>query len=143
MQSVNRVTILGFLGKSPEIRTLESGNKVASFSVATSEKYKNKAGELVEETTWHNIVIWGKLADIVEKYLVKGSQVYLEGSIKNRSYEKDGVTKYITEINCEKMVMLGGKSKEAQGEQPDQNDLKSGDKDGNGLDGDPTNEMPF
>jgi single-strand DNA-binding protein len=84
---------------------------VANFSVATSESYKDKTtGEKKETTYWHNVVIWGSLAEVATKYLHKGDQVYLEGKITNRSYEKDGVTKYVTEIVASNMVMLGGKN---------------------------------
>ena len=111
MSSVNKCIILGRLGKDPELKTMTNGNKVANFSVATSKKWKDKGtGEEKSKTTWHNIVIWGNLADVAARYLHKGDNVYLEGEIDNRSYEKDGVTKYITEINVTQMVMLGGKS---------------------------------
>lgn len=110
--SLNKVMLIGNLGKAPEVRTLENG-KVATFSIATSEKYKNQQGELVENTQWHNIVIWNKLAELAEKYLVKGSQIYLGGKLSHRSYEKDGVTKYITEVVGSEMRFLGGKKKES------------------------------
>jgi single-strand DNA-binding protein len=109
MASINKVILVGHLGKDPEIRSLESGVKKASFSLATSESYKNKDGQTIEQTEWHNIVAWRGLADIIERYLKKGNMVYIEGKIKSRSYEKDGVKKYITEILADNMVMLGGK----------------------------------
>jgi single-strand DNA-binding protein len=108
MAGINKVILVGNLGKDPETRTLESGRKVSSFSLATTETYKDKNGERVDQTEWHNIVFWGPIADVIEKYLKKGSQIYVEGKIRSRSYEdKEGVKKYITEILGEKMTMLG------------------------------------
>ena len=99
MAGFNKAILLGNLGKDPEIRRLDDGRAVANFSIATSESYKNKAGERVTNTEWHNIVLWSPLAEIAENYLKKGSQVYIEGKISNRSYEdKDGVKKYISEV---------------------------------------------
>ena len=109
--SVNRVILIGRVGKEPEIREVGE-NKVANFTLATSEKYKNKAGEQVENTEWHNIVIWRGLAKVVESYVKKGMQLYLEGKIETKSYEKDGVTKYSTSIICNNMQMLGGKGEQ-------------------------------
>ena len=109
MAGINKVILVGNLGKDPEIRTLESGRKVANFSLATTETYKDKNGERVDATEWHNIAFWGPIADVIEKYLKKGSQIYLEGKIRTRSYEdKEGVKKYITEILGDKLTMLGG-----------------------------------
>lgn len=96
--SVNKATLLGNVGKDPEIRTFDNGNKVANFSLATSEKYTKKDGEKVENTEWHNVSVFGKLADIVETWVKKGQQLYIEGKIKTRSYEKDGEKRYVTEI---------------------------------------------
>jgi single-strand DNA-binding protein len=113
--SVNKVILIGNLGKDPEIRTLDNGNKVANFSIATTESYNDKAsGKRVDQTEWHNIVIWGKLADIVEKYMKKGSSGYFEGKLQTKSYEKDGVTRYRTDVVCSQMTMLGGKKQEGQ-----------------------------
>jgi single-strand DNA-binding protein len=109
MSGVNKVILVGHLGKDPEVRTLESGAKVATFSLATTETYRNKEGQKVEQTEWHNIVVWRGLAEVVEKYLKKGKEVYIEGRIRNRSYEKDGQKRYISEINADNMVMLGKK----------------------------------
>ncbi|MGL1888457.1 MAG: single-stranded DNA-binding protein [Reichenbachiella sp.] len=109
MAGVNKVILLGNLGKDPEVRHLENGRAVANFSIATSEVYKNKQGEKVTNTEWHNLVLWTPLAEIAEKYLKKGNQVYIEGKLTSRSYEdKDGVTKYITEIVGREMSLLGG-----------------------------------
>jgi single-strand DNA-binding protein len=107
--SVNKVILVGNVGKDPEIRHLDSGVAVASFSLATSESYNAKNGERVTTTEWHNIVLWRGLADVVEKYVKKGSKLYIEGKITSRQYEKDGVTKYFTEIVANNMVMLDSK----------------------------------
>ena len=104
----NKVQLIGHLGQDPEIVTLENGNKLAKFSMATSESYKNAQGEKVDDTQWHNIVAWGKTADIVESYLAKGKQVAVEGKLTHRSYEtKEGEKRYITEIRCNELLMLG------------------------------------
>ena len=108
MSGVNKAILLGNLGKDPEIRRLDDGRAVANFSIATSETYKNKAGERVTNTEWHNVVLWSPLAEIAENYLKKGSQVYIEGKISNRSYEdKDGVKKYISEVVGRDITLLG------------------------------------
>ena len=110
----NKVQLIGNLGNAPEVRTLESGKKMARFSVATNEIYRNAKGEKVTETQWHNLVAWGKLADIAEKYLTKGKEVAVEGKLVNRSYNnKEGEKKYITEIQVNELLMLGSKSQEA------------------------------
>lgn len=112
MAGVNKVILLGNLGKDPEVRHLENGRAVANFSIATSETYKNKQGEKVTNTEWHNVVLWTPLAEIAEKYLNKGNQVYIEGKLTSRSYEdKEGVTKYITEVVGREMTLLGGPSR--------------------------------
>tara|TARA_R110002073_G_scaffold41030_4_gene116320 strand:+ start:13579 stop:13914 length:336 start_codon:yes stop_codon:yes gene_type:complete len=106
----NKVQLIGNLGNNPEIITLESGKKLAKISIATNETYKNAQGEKVTDTQWHNVVSWNKTAEIIEKYLQKGSEVAIEGKLTSRSYEdKDGVKKYITEIVCNEMLMLGSK----------------------------------
>ncbi len=108
MSGVNKAILLGNLGKDPEIRRLDDGRAVANFSIATSESYKNKAGEKVTNTEWHNIVLWSPLAEIAENYLKKGSQVYIEGKISNRSYEdKEGIKKYISEVVGRDITLLG------------------------------------
>jgi single-strand DNA-binding protein len=107
----NKVQLIGNLGNKPEIKTLDGGKKLARFSVATDEVYRNANGEKVKETQWHNLVAWGKVAEIAEKYLSKGSEVAIEGKLMNRSYnDKDGNKKYITEIQVNEMLMLGEKS---------------------------------
>ena len=110
MTGVNKVILVGNLGKDPEVRYLDNGVAVANFSLATSENYKNKQGERVSQTEWHNIVLWRGLAEVAEKYLKKGSSIYIEGKIKNRKWEdKDGNTRYNTEILGDNMTMLGAK----------------------------------
>ena len=110
MASVNKVILIGNLGKDPEVKKFDSGIKNASFSLATTEKFKNKAGEMVSNTEWHNIVVWGALSDVAEKYLKKGSQIYLEGKIKTSSWEdKSGAKRYKTEIYADSFTMLGVK----------------------------------
>ena len=104
----NSVKLIGNLGQDPEIVNLENGNKLAKFSIATTDSYKNAQGEKVEDTQWHNIVAWGKTADIVENYLLKGKQVAVEGKLTHRSYEtKEGEKRYVTEIKCNELLMLG------------------------------------
>lgn len=113
MAGVNKVILLGNLGKDPEVRHLENGRAVANFSMATSETYKNREGERVTKTEWHNVVLWTPLAEIAEKYLNKGNQVYIEGKLTSRSYEdKEGNTKYITEVVGREMTLLGKPSGE-------------------------------
>ena len=110
MAGVNKVILVGNLGKDPEVRYLDNGVAVANFSLATTENYKNKQGERVSQTEWHNIVLWRGLAEVAEKYLKKGSSIYIEGKIKNRKWEdKDGNTRYNTEILGDNMTMLGAK----------------------------------
>jgi single-strand DNA-binding protein len=110
MTMKNRVQLIGNLGAAPEIKELDNGNKMARFTVATSDFYTNKKGEKVTETQWHNIVIWGKLADIAEKYLEKGSQVVIDGKLTTRNYtDKAGAKKYFTEIIANELMMIDGK----------------------------------
>lgn len=104
----NKVQLIGNLGNDPEIITMEKGNKLAKFSVATNESYKNGDGEKVTDTQWHNIVAWGKMAEIAESYLVKGKEVIIEGKLMSRAYEtKEGEKRYVTEIKCNELLMLG------------------------------------
>lgn len=112
MAGVNKVIILGNLGSDPEIRTVGT-SKVASFSIATSESFKNKEGTKVEQTEWHRIELWGALADTVEKYVKKGSSLYVEGKIKTEEYnDKEGVTRKITKIRGTSITLLGNKDKD-------------------------------
>ena len=107
----NKVQLIGNLGNAPEVRTLDGGKKMARFSVATNESYRNAKGEKIIETQWHSLVAWGKVAEIVEKYLVKGKEVMIEGKLINRSYnDKEGNKKYITEVQVNEILMLGEKA---------------------------------
>lgn len=107
----NSVQLMGHLGQDPEVVNLESGKKLVKFSLATNDYYTKKDGEKVTSTDWHNIVAWGKTADIIEKYVVKGQEVLLRGKLSTRSYEtKEGEKRYITEINCDEVVMTSQKS---------------------------------
>ncbi|RBW59249.1 single-stranded DNA-binding protein [Tenacibaculum sp. E3R01] len=106
----NRVQLIGNLGNDPEIITLESGKKLAKFSIATNETYKNSTGEKVTDTQWHNIVAWNKTAEIIEKYLEKGNEVVIEGKLTSRSFDdKEGNKRYVTEVVCNELLMLGNK----------------------------------
>lgn len=107
----NRVHLIGRLGMDPEVKDLDSGKKLAKFSVATNDYYYNNKGEKVTETQWHNIIAWGKLAELVDNILKKGKEVALEGKLSNRTYEdKEGKKRYITEIIANEFVLLGKKS---------------------------------
>ena len=109
----NKVQLIGNLGNAPEIKTLETGKKLATFSIATNESYRNAKGEKVTETQWHRVVAWGKLAEIAEKYFDKGKEVAIEGKLVSRSYQdKEGQKKYTTEVQAGEMLMLGVKGKD-------------------------------
>ena len=109
MGSLNKATILGRLGKDPELRTTGGGTEVANFSVATSETFTDKNNEKKETTEWHSVVVWGKLAGIAKKYLAKGREVLIEGKLQTRSWDdKDGTKKYKTEIVASNIVLIGG-----------------------------------
>ena len=106
----NKVQLIGNLGNDPEIITMDSGKKLAKFSIATNESYKNAEGERVADTQWHNVIAWGKTADIIESYVTKGKEVAIEGKLTNRSWEdKEGVKRYTTEVVCNELLMLGNK----------------------------------
>jgi single-strand DNA-binding protein len=110
----NKVQLIGNLGNAPEVKTLESGKKMARFSVATHESYRNAKGEKVTETLWHNLVAWGKIAEIAEKFLTKGKEIAIEGKLINRSYnDKEGNKKYVTEVQVNELLLLGAKTTEA------------------------------
>ena len=114
--SVNKVILVGNLGKDPELRYTPSGTAVATFSLATTERYKDREGQKQEKTEWHNIVAWRQLAEICGKFLHKGKQIYIEGKIQTRSYDdRDGNKRYITEIVVDQMQMLGSKDDGQQG----------------------------
>ena len=104
----NKVQLIGNLGNAPEIINLDSGKKLAKFSIATNETYKNNKGERVTDTQWHNVVAWGKTAEVIENYVTKGKEVAIEGKLTSRSYEtKQGEKRYLTEIVCNELLMLG------------------------------------
>ena len=117
--SVNKVILVGNVGKDPETRYLDESTAITKFPMATSETYKNKSGERVSNTEWHNIVLWRGLAQVAEKYVKKGTQIYIEGRIKTRSYDDaDGNKKYITEIVGDQMTLLGRKPDDFDDEIP-------------------------
>ena len=109
----NSVRLIGHIGQKPEVKTIPNGKKVANFSLATSDTYKDAEGQKVTETTWHNLVAWGKQVDLIEKYLDKGQEIAIEGKLMNRNYvDKNGVKKYITEIFVNDFHMIGSKNQE-------------------------------
>jgi len=141
MAGVNKVILVGNLGKDPQVRYLDNGVAVANFSLATTESYKNKEGERVSQTEWHNVVLWRGLAEVAEKYLKKGASVYVEGKIKTRKWEdKEGVTRYSTEILGDNMTMLGGKPA-SEGAAKD--DSQSDDPKDDSQSDDPKDDLPF
>jgi single-strand DNA-binding protein len=139
--SINKAILIGNLGSDPEVKSTTPGKTVASFSLATSERYKDRTtGEAKSITDWHNVVLWGSLANIAGKYLKKGSKIYLEGRIKSRSYESNGVKKYITEIVGDNITMLGER------QQPSLHVVESAGHEvlsGAGSAGNNTDDLPF
>lgn len=118
--SVNKVILLGNVGKTPHVKTFDNGNKVAMFTVATTERWTGNNGEKNSQTEWHNVSIFGKAVDFIEKYVDKGSQVFIEGKIRTRSYtDQHGEQKYITEIISQSLQMLGGKKNDSSNEEDD------------------------
>lgn len=112
MKSVNRATLIGNVGADPEVRTTGSGTKLARVSLATSERWSGKTGQAEERTDWHRLTFWGKLADVVEEHVRKGDRIFVEGSIRYSTTERDDGTKnYFTEVNVQELVMLGGGEK--------------------------------
>jgi single-strand DNA-binding protein len=143
MSGVNKAILVGRLGKDPEVRNLENGATVANFTMATSETYKDRVtGEKKEITDWHNIVLWRGLADIAAKYLHKGDQVYIEGKIRTRSWEKEGVTRYTTEIIGDNMTLLGSRQGGSSGGSAAYNQHSGGD-DFKASDSNATDDLPF
>lgn len=110
--SLNKIQLIGNVGQEPQVRTA-GDQKVASFTLATTEKRKDKSGNPIQETEWHNIVIWGKLAEVAEKYVTKGTMLYIEGKIKTEKYTKDGQDRFMTRIVASSFQMLGGKREES------------------------------
>lgn len=130
MAGINKAIIIGRVGKDPEVNYTPSGHAVAKFSVATSEKYKDSSGNTIENTEWHNIVAWRKLAEIIGQYVHKGDMIYIEGKLKTESWEKDGVKHYRTNIEAKDVQFLGGKKQEqgqagqgSNGPIPDDDDI--------------------
>jgi single-strand DNA-binding protein len=110
MAGINKVILVGNLGKDPEVRHLESGAVVANFSIATSEYYTDKSGQRITQTEWHNVVLWRRNAEVAEKYLSKGKQVYIEGKLRTRNWtDRDGVTRYTTEVVGDVLQLLGAR----------------------------------
>lgn len=147
MAGVNKVILVGRLGKDPEVRHLENGASVANFSIATSETYKDRTtGEKREQTEWHNIVLWRGLADVAEKYVKKGDMIYVEGKLRTRSWEKDGITRYTTEVVGDNMTMLGGGQASSQSgvQSPSQNSYAAEPKASPApASDDPIDDLPF
>jgi len=138
---VNKVILIGNLGKDPEITRLESGVKKATFSLATTEVYRNKEGEKINHTEWHNIILWRGLAEVAENYLKKGNTVFVEGRIRKREYEdKDGIKRYVTDIQGDNMTML------STGPRPQVEGVETGGEkaeNGNGVVPTPEDDLPF
>ncbi len=145
--TLNKVMLIGRLGKDPELRYTPSGSPVATFNMATNESYKDKEGKMVESTDWHRVVVWNKLAEICGQYLKKGSLVYIEGKIKTRSYDdkQSGQKKFVTEIVGDQMSMLGGKPGESGGDfVPPPGDMDSSAPTGGGASGQSGgDDLPF
>lgn len=141
--SVNKVILIGNVGKDPDVRHLENNVTVARFTLATSESYKKSNGEVVKTTEWHNIVLWRGLAQVAEKYIKKGLQIYIEGKIRSRSYDdKDGNKRYITEIQGDNLTLLGKRENSDSNQAAPVNDLETN----NQIDinqGTPTDDLPF
>lgn len=141
MSSVNKVILIGNLGKDPEVKYLEGGIANAKFPLATGETWKDRTtGEKKERTEWHNIVLWRGLAEVAEKYLKKGDKVFIEGKIQTRSYEKDGIKRYFTEIIGENMTMLTPKN---TGDNTSRTELPSAAADTPLPQNTPTDDLPF
>lgn len=140
--SVNKVILVGNVGKDPEVKYLDNGVAVANFSLATSETYNNKNGEKVTQTEWHNIVAWRKLAEITETYIKKGMQIYIEGQIRTRNWEdKEGVKRYTTEIFASTIQMLGRKAENASNAQTTNVEPQAASAES--PKGDETDDLPF
>jgi single-strand DNA-binding protein len=141
---VNKVLLIGRLGKDPEVRYIPDGTMVTSFSIATDESWKNKDGQKVQRTEWHRIEAWGKLAEICGNYLVKGKLVYIEGKIKTQAWEdKEGVKRYTTKIQAANMKMLDGKQEGVSDTQTHSQDAGQVTHDGEVVDAIPEDDVPF
>jgi single-strand DNA-binding protein len=124
MGSVNKAILVGNLGRDAEVRFTPGGQAVASFSIATTENWTSKDGEKKEQTEWHKIVLWGKSAETLQPYLTKGKQIYVEGRLQTRNWEKDGQKHYTTEVKADRIVLLGGGGR--GGERPDRGSESGG-----------------
>lgn len=146
MAGVNKVILVGNLGKDPEVRHLDNGRAVANFPIATSETYKNKQGERVTNTEWHNIVLWTPLAEIAERFLKKGGQVYIEGKLTTRSWDdQDGNKRYTTEVVGREMTLLGSRqdSEGSGGGSPAQQQAANTESPVSNIPEDDTDDLPF
>ncbi len=142
MAGVNKVILIGNLGKDPEVRHLDNGRAVANFSLATSETYKNKQGERVTNTEWHNIVLWTPLAEIAERFLKKGGQVYIEGKLTTRSWDdQEGNKRYTTEVVGNNMTLLG--SRPDDGGSPSQSASPAAESPVSSIPEDDSDDLPF
>jgi len=142
--SINKAILVGYVGTDPEVRYLDSGTPVCNFRLATSEVYKNKNGEKVTTTEWHNVVLWRGLAELAEKYVKKGTQLYIEGRIKTRSWDdKDGNKRYTTEIICDNIQLLGKKIDEPPESQKQEQESSLDDKEDNNLEVEEADDLPF
>ena len=141
---INKVILVGNLGRDPEIQRFDNGVKKASFSLATTEQYKGKDGEKASHTEWHNIILWRGLAEVAENYLKKGNTVYIEGRIRKREYEdKDGQKRYITDILGDSMNMLGGPKREGGSEEPVHHKEENSNGNGSTFVPEPGDDLPF
>jgi len=123
---INKAILVGNVGRDPEVRSTQSGTRIATFPLATNERRKDESGNWVDSTEWHNIVAWGRTADVVERYVSKGRQLYIEGPIRTRSWETDGVKKYMTEVHALTLKLLGGRGGDGPRESSGGYDSRSG-----------------
>jgi single-strand DNA-binding protein len=144
MAGVNKVIILGNLGLDPEVRTLESGAKLARLRIATSETYTNREGQRVEQTEWHNVVVWRQLADVAERFLTKGRQVYIEGKLQTRSWkDAEGNDRYTTEIVGDRLQLVGGRPEPNETSAPNPSAEKTSAVSENNGSGEDSDDLPF
>jgi len=143
-RSVNKVILVGNLGQEPEIKTTPQGKQVATISIATSDAYKDKAGEWQSTTEWHRITLWDYMAETAQKHLKKGSKVYVEGKLMTRSYEKDGITRYVTNIRASQLVLLDPSENKGDYEsRPTNNEFTSPSNQPDTMKADDDDDLPF